>query len=46
VRDITDKKEFFVCMAMLGITLASNLALGYLVGIALDYLLKREMFDI
>jgi SulP family sulfate permease len=46
VRDITDKKEYFVCMAILGITLASNLALGYLVGMGLDYLLKRDMFDI
>lgn len=46
VRDITDHKEYFVCMAMLGITLASNLALGYLVGIGLYHLLKRDMFDI
>ena len=46
VRDIADKKEYFVCMSMLGITLASNLALGYLTGMALDYLLKRDRFDI
>ena len=46
VRDVADRKEFFVCMAMLGITLASNLALGYLAGIGLYYLLKRDMFDI
>ena len=46
VRDVDDKNEFFVCMAILGITLASNLALGYLVGMALHYLLKRDMFDI
>jgi SulP family sulfate permease len=46
VRDITDHKEYFVCMAMLGITLASNLALGYVVGIGLYHLLKRDMFDI
>ena len=46
VRDVVDRKEFFVCMAMLGITLASNLALGYLVGIGLHYLLRRDMFDI
>lgn len=46
VRDITLPKEFFVCVTMLGITLASNLALGYLAGMGLDYLLKRDMFDI
>jgi SulP family sulfate permease len=46
VRDVGDRKEFFVCMSMLGITLASNLALGYLVGIGLHYLLRRDMFDI
>lgn len=28
VQDITDRKEYFVCMAILGITLASNLAFG------------------
>ena len=46
VRDVGDRKEFFVCMAMLGITLASNLALGYLAGIGLYHLLSRDMFDI
>ncbi len=46
VRDISDRKEYFVCIAMLGITLASNLALSYLVGIGLHHLLKRDMFDI
>jgi len=46
VRDVTDRKEFFVSMSMLGITLASNLALGYLVGMGLHYLLQKDMFDI
>lgn len=46
VQDITDRKEYFVCVAILGITLASNLALGYLVGMGLQYLLKQDKFDI
>lgn len=46
VQDITDRKEYFVCMAILGITLASNLALGYLAGMGLHALLKRDLFDI
>lgn len=46
VQDVTDRKEFFVCMAILGITLASNLALGYLAGMGLHALLKNDLFDI
>ena len=40
--DLTDRKGLFVALVMLGITLASNLAVGFVVGIALAYTLKAE----
>jgi SulP family sulfate permease len=40
--DLKDRKGLFVALAMLGITLASNLAVGFLVGFALSYALKSE----
>ena len=40
--DLTDRKGLFVALVMLGITLASNLAVGFVVGIALAYTLKSE----
>lgn len=46
LRDVTERNEFFVCMVMLGITLASNLALGYLGGMALHALLGRYRLHI
>jgi len=35
-------KDLFVALVMLGITFASNLAVGFVVGIALAYALKSE----
>jgi SulP family sulfate permease len=40
--DLKDRKGLFVALVMLGITLASNLAVGFLVGVALSYALKSE----
>ena len=40
--DTKERRDLFVVLVMLGITLASNLAVGFLVGIALAYALKSE----
>ncbi len=42
ILDIREKKDLFVVLMMLGITLASNLAAGFVVGILVAYLLKHE----
>jgi SulP family sulfate permease len=44
--DLQDRKGLFVALVMLGITLATNLAVGFLVGIALAYALKSEKLSI
>jgi SulP family sulfate permease len=46
VIDITARKDLFVSLLMLGITLASNLAIGFLVGIAVAYALKSERLKV
>ena len=40
VLDLKDRKELFVCLIILGITLATNLAAAFIFGIAIAYLLK------
>ena len=40
--DVKDRKGLFVALVMLGVTLASNLAVGFLGGFALAYALKSE----
>jgi len=40
--DMQTRKELFVPIIVVGITLASNLAAGFLVGIAIAYALKSE----
>ncbi len=42
VIDIRERKEFFVALMILGITLASNLAIGFVVGLAAAYALKSD----
>lgn len=37
-----ERKELFIPLMVLGITLASNLAVGFLTGIGLGYILKSE----
>jgi SulP family sulfate permease len=44
--DLQDRKGLFVALVMLGITLATNLAVGFLVGIALAYSLKSERLGV
>jgi SulP family sulfate permease len=40
--DMKERKDLFVALVMLGITLASNLAIGFGAGIAVAYALKSE----
>jgi len=44
--DIKDRKDLFVSLIMLGITLASNLAVGFGVGIVMAYALKSEKLTV
>jgi SulP family sulfate permease len=46
VIDLKERKGLFVTLMMVGITLASNLAVGFVVGIALAYALKSEKLSI
>ena len=46
VIDMQERKDLFVVLLMLGITLASNLAVGFLVGIAVAYALKSEKLTV
>jgi SulP family sulfate permease len=46
VLDLNHRKELFVCLIMLGITLATNLAAGFIAGIAVAYLLKPKQLNI
>ncbi len=46
VIDIMNRKEFFVILLIVGITLAANLAAGFLVGILIDRLLSRKSISI
>jgi sulfate permease, SulP family len=44
--DMKKRKDLFVSLLMLGITLASNLAAGFLVGIVVAYALKSERLNV
>ena len=44
--DMKERKDLFVALIMLGITLASNLAIGFVVGLAVAYALKSEKMAI
>ena len=46
VMDLKDRKELFVCLIMLGITLATNLAAGFIAGIAIGYLLNWQRLNV
>jgi SulP family sulfate permease len=46
VMDISTRKDLFVVLIMLGITLASNLAAGFMVGIAIAFALKSKKLSI
>lgn len=44
--DINTRKDLFVSILIVGITLASNLAAGFLVGIAVAYALKSQKLNV
>jgi SulP family sulfate permease len=44
--DLPNRKDLFVALLMLGLTLASNLAIGFLAGIAVAYALKSEKLSV
>jgi SulP family sulfate permease len=46
ILDVKERKELFVVVTILGITLAANLAAGFLAGIILAYLLKSEKLTV
>ncbi len=46
ILDIRERKEMFVVVTILGITLASNLAAGFIVGIVLAILLRSPKLTV
>ena len=46
IADLKDPKELFVCLLILGITLASNLAVGFVVGILAAWTLKWDKLSV
>jgi SulP family sulfate permease len=46
ILDLKGRKDLFVPLMMVGITLASNLAVGFIAGIALAYALRSEKLTI
>ena len=46
ILDLQNRKDLFVVILMLGITLATNLAVGFLVGVAVAWVLKIERLSI
>ena len=44
--DVRERKDLFVTLVMLGLTLASNLAVGFLAGIAIAYALKSDKLTV
>jgi SulP family sulfate permease len=46
VIDVKERKDLFVALLMLGITLASNLAVGFVIGIVLAYALKSDKLKV
>lgn len=46
IMDLTKRKDMFVSMVVLGITLVANLAAGFMAGIVVAYLIKHEKFKV
>lgn len=46
IMDLNSRKEYFVAAMMLGITLASNLAAGFMVGLLIAQLLRWEKLSV
>jgi len=46
IMDLSNRKDYFVILVMLGITLATNLAAGFIGGIAVAYILKWKKLSV
>lgn len=46
IMDLENRKEYFVCTMILGITLASNLAVGFMTGMVIAHLLKWDKLSV
>ena len=46
ITDLKKRRDFFVALLILGITLASNLAVGFMAGIVFSYVLKIDKLKI
>jgi SulP family sulfate permease len=46
VMDLEDRKDYFVAMMSLGITLASNLAAGFIAGMLITHLLRWKRLSV
>jgi len=46
IMDLENRKDFFVVLFMLGITLAANLAAGFMVGIVVAWMLKTKKLSV
>jgi SulP family sulfate permease len=46
IMDLSNRKEYFIATLMLGITLASNLAAGFIIGIVVAHLLKWKKLSV
>ena len=46
ILDVTERKDMFVCLTVLSATMASNLAVGFVLGTALHYLLRSDRFHV
>lgn len=44
--DLSTRSELFIALAMLGVTLATNLAVGFVVGLALSMVLRWQKIEI
>jgi SulP family sulfate permease len=46
ILDLTKPKDMFVSLVILGITLATNLATGFIAGVAVAYFIKHQKFKV
>lgn len=46
IRDLTDRKDLFVALIMLGITLTTNLAVAFIAGLIIAYALKSRRISV
>lgn len=46
ISDMSERKDLFVALVMLGITLASNLGIGFVIGFVISYFLKSEKLNV